>query len=99
MLVFYIGDNILTKYNIQFSIHKFIILVLCCMFFSKIKNIGSEYFPQAIKLLIFIGLYTLFKVFTGGSAGNTNMGDHSSTSSIYIPCICFNNKVFGYTLL
>lgn len=74
VLVFYIGDNILTKYNIQFSIHKFIILVLCCMFFSKIKNIGSEYFPQAIKLLIFIGLYTLFKVFTGGSAGNTNMG-------------------------
>lgn len=74
VLVLFIGDNVLTKYNIQLPLHKFVILVFCCMTFIKIKNVGCKYFPQAERLLIFIVLYTLFKIFTGGSEGNTNMG-------------------------
>ena len=74
ILIFFVGDNVLTKYNIQLQMHKFLILALCCMFTIKIKNIGSKYFPQVVKLLLFIVLYTLFKIYTGGSAGNTNMG-------------------------
>lgn len=74
VLVFFIGDNVLTKYNIQLPLHKVVILVFCCMTFIKIKNVGCKYFPQAERLLIFIVLYTLFKIFTGGSEGNTNMG-------------------------
>ena len=74
LLLFFVGDNVLTKYNIQLQTYKFILLILCCLSFFKIKNIGMKYFPEAIKLLLFIIAYTAFKILSGGSAGNTNMG-------------------------
>lgn len=74
LLVFFIGDNVLTKFNIPLQIHKFILLTMCCFAFVKIFDIGFKRFPQAIRLLFFMILYTLLKIYLYGSTGNTNMG-------------------------
>lgn len=74
VFTFFIGSNVLSKYNIQFQHHKIFLIILCLLNFKKIYSNGAKLFPQAIRLLMFTILYTVFKILTGGSSGNTNMG-------------------------
>lgn len=72
-LVFLAGDNVLTTIGVNLPTHKFIILLLCFLFMRNFKYAYSI-MPQAIHLLLFILVYTTFKISTGGQAGNTMMG-------------------------
>lgn len=74
VFTFFIGDNVLSKYGIQLQYYKFFLIILCLLCLKKIYSNGIKLFPEAIHLLMFTILYTGFKIFTGGSAGNTNMG-------------------------
>lgn len=73
LLVFFVGDNILTTFGIPLPQHKLILLLLCSLSLFKLKITYRE-FPQIIHLLVFCFVYTLFKVITGGQGGNTMMG-------------------------
>lgn len=73
ILVFFISDNVCNTFGIKIPNYKFILLVLCAFSLSHIKNVYNT-LPQAIYLLAFCVLYTIFKIATGGQAGNTMMG-------------------------
>lgn len=73
VLIFLIGDNVLATWSIKLPPHKFAILLLGFLFVRKIK-FAYKQMPHAIYLLCFLLIYTIFKIFTGGQAGNTMMG-------------------------
>ena len=60
-------------FGINSPIYRFALCFLCAVSLPRIKSV-SKTNPQVIHLLIFCFLYMIFKIATGGQAGNTMMG-------------------------
>lgn len=73
VLVFFVGDNMCNTFGINSPIYRFALCFLCAVSLPRIKSV-SKTNPQVIHLLIFCFLYMIFKIATGGQAGNTMMG-------------------------
>lgn len=73
VLVFFVGDNVCNKFGFSLPVFKLILCILCAVSLPRIKRIYKTN-PQVIRLLVFCFLYMIFKIATGGQAGNTMMG-------------------------
>lgn len=73
VLVLFVGDNVLSKYNISLQTHKLLLIILCILSLPKILNCNKQ-IPQGLILFTFIVLYTIFKSVTDASPGSRMMG-------------------------
>ncbi len=73
VLAFFMGDNVCNKFGFSLPVFKLILCILCAVSLPRIKSIYKTN-PQVIHLLVFCFLYMIFKIATGGQAGNTMMG-------------------------